>query len=71
MTITRANVIKYWASGPTWTPVPEGYIALDFSRPCFPDLATLSPEEKDLLRPALAAHPEYLCGAILSEGTIQ
>lgn len=71
MTITRANIIKYWASGPAWEPVPDGYVSLNFSRPCFPDLATLSPEEKDLLRPAIAAHPEYLLGAIWIEGTIQ
>lgn len=64
MVITRANIIKYWASGPDWTRVPEGYFDLNFSKPCFPDLATLTAEEKELLRPAIERHPEYLLGAI-------
>jgi hypothetical protein len=39
-------------------PVEEGFIRLDGI--CFPDLATLPPEEKEILRPVLQAHPEYL-----------
>jgi hypothetical protein len=56
--ITRKNIIKYWASEPERMPVEDGFIRLDGI--CFPDLATLSPEEKEILRPVLQAHPEYL-----------
>jgi hypothetical protein len=65
MIMTRASVITFWASGPAYTPPPEGCLPVNFfSTPCFPDLATLSPVEKDLLRPVIAAHPEYLLGAL-------
>ena len=61
MTMTRANIIRYWASGPPQETAPGGDgIWIHWGRPCFPDVATLSPAEKELLRPVLAAHPEYL-----------
>ena len=61
MTLIRANIIRYWASGPTREPEPEGDgVWIHWGHPCFPDVATLTAEEMDLLRPVLAAHPEYL-----------
>jgi hypothetical protein len=63
MIITRKNLIRYWASGPDIgpiEPVPEGCVVLNFSQPALPDIATLSPSERELLRPVLATHPEYL-----------
>jgi hypothetical protein len=60
--MTHENIVKYWASGPDWTPAPapEGRIVLYLNRPPFHDLESLSPAEKDLLRPALAANPSWL-----------
>jgi hypothetical protein len=70
MLITSTSIIKYSASEPERAPVDVGIILMD-GGVGFPDLATLSPEEKEILRPVLAAHPEYLCGAIRFDGMIQ
>jgi hypothetical protein len=68
--ITRKNIIKYWVREPKRTPVDEGIILMD-GGVGFPDLNTLSPKEKELLRPVLQQHPEYLLGAVFFGGMIQ
>lgn len=60
MVITRANILKFWLSEPSVEPCPAGYAYLDFSRPSFPDMKTLSFEERDAFRPVLERHSEYL-----------
>ena len=57
MIITRENIIKYWFSEPV-RDYREGY--LNFNQIPFPDLQTLTIEERNALRPILARHPEYL-----------
>jgi hypothetical protein len=64
-------MVKYWSAGPKWEPIEDGVLVLSFGRIPFPDLQSLSPEERELLRPALAAHPEYLLGAIWFDRMIQ
>jgi hypothetical protein len=60
MTITRANIVKYWAFEPI-RHHREGWINLN-NIP-LPDLTTLSPSERDFLRGVLQRHPEYLLEA--------
>jgi hypothetical protein len=64
MVINRRGIIKFWASAPPATPRRAGYTYLSFNRPSFPDVATLSPEEKDLLRPVIMANSQYLLADI-------
>lgn len=59
MIITREAIIKYWASEPVRFH-REGYINVNDI--CFPDVETLSPSERDILRGVLQRHPEYLSG---------
>ncbi len=59
MVIFRQQIIEYWSSGPTVKPIPKGYICLA-NRLYFPDVVTLSPAEKEILRPVIERHPEYL-----------
>lgn len=65
MVITRENLIKYWASGPR-IEHQEGYINLN--QLPFPDVETLSPTEKSILRDVIKAHPEYLLEIWCNEG---
>lgn len=63
-TITRANIIKYWASDP-----PPQEMPLDRIMPIgyplsFPDLASLTAEEWALLKPIVEKHPEYLTARV-------
>jgi len=58
MLITGENLIRYWAAEPVRDPVKDCCIRIGGI--CLPDLATLSPEEKKILRPVLERHPEYL-----------
>jgi len=73
MIMTRKSIILYWSRSPKVPEPVEGCLLLDFFlRPCFPtNLNSLTVEEKDLLRPVIAAHPEYLLGAISMERTMQ
>jgi hypothetical protein len=72
-------MIEYWATNPEVKRpvVPEGYIYWDFRTPPFPDLADLSPAEKNLLRPVIAGNPEILrheiivCGEGVGTAAIQ
>jgi hypothetical protein len=58
--ITRERIVHYWSKGPERDYRP-GFIRLNgMGALPFPDVATLSPTEKDALRPVLQAHPEYL-----------
>jgi hypothetical protein len=57
MVISREQLVAYWASAPASTRRPGEFALWAI---LFPDLDTLSPAERDLLRPVLAAHPEYL-----------
>jgi len=50
-------MIRYWKSEPSRN-YREGYINLNDI--CFPDLETLSPAERDVLRGVLQRHPECL-----------
>jgi len=59
MIITREGIIRYWLSEPV-RDYREGYINVSTNHVCFPDLESLSPLEKDILRGVLEKHPEYL-----------
>jgi len=54
-TISRKKIINYWASEPVrdWRWTTFGEIA-------FPDVEWLTDAERDVLRPVLERHPEYL-----------
>jgi hypothetical protein len=58
MQITREGIIAYWVSEPEIEPVPENCVC--FGRIPFPDIETLSPSERDRLRPVLERNPNYL-----------
>jgi hypothetical protein len=68
--VTRKNIIKHWSREPKWTPIPDDIVLMD-GPIGFPDLNTLSPQERELLRPVLATHPEYLLGAVWFGGMLQ
>ena len=51
-------MVEYWASEPEIRREPDGFIILGNCP--FPDIRELSAEEKELLRPILEKHPEYL-----------
>ena len=55
--LTRAEIIKYWAKGPL-SHLSQGVLMED-SIP-FPDVEWLTTAERDILRPVLERHPEYL-----------
>jgi hypothetical protein len=57
MVITRKNIIKYFASEPVRRYCENCVSVNEIS---FPDVKTLSPDEKNVLRPVLESHPEYL-----------
>lgn len=59
MIMTREGILKYWLSEPVRN-YRDGYLNLSSSHVCFPDLETLTVDERDALRPVIAAHPEYL-----------
>jgi hypothetical protein len=65
---TRKNMIAHWLSEPVCEPLPEGCIRVGGIG--FPDVETLSHEEKRILRPVIERHPQYLL-EILCEETIQ
>lgn len=74
MNITRKDIIDYWARSPEVEPVPEGddIVLIDGWAPlAFPDLRTLSPSEKQRLRPVLAARPDILQFVIDVESEMQ
>jgi hypothetical protein len=67
--IDHSAIVHYWASAPVSKRRPGFF---NFNSIPFPDLARLTPAEKDLLRPILAAHPEYLAnGEIWCDGRVQ
>lgn len=68
MIITRDAVIQYWLTEPERHYYEPGRVIIP--QVPFPDLATLSPEEKNALRPVLMAHPEYL-SEFWGEGIVQ
>jgi hypothetical protein len=57
MYITREGIIRYWASEPI-KEYKEGYFSLN--QVPFPDLKSLLPKEKKVMRRVLKKHPEYL-----------
>jgi hypothetical protein len=57
MQITREGIIRYWASEPVRN-YQEGYFC--FGQVSFPDLQSLSPKEKKIMRRVLRKHHEYL-----------
>jgi hypothetical protein len=60
MYITREGIIDHWLSEPKIEPpAPKGMIRLGW-RVYFPELNTLSAQEKGKLRPLLKKHPEWL-----------
>jgi hypothetical protein len=64
-TMSRANIIRYWASDP-----PPQKMPLDCIMPIgyplsFPDLESLNAEEWALLKPIVEKHPEYLTGRVV------
>ena len=60
MQIERKRCIKYWATAPTQEYRFDGFFMRDCYRYHFPDVRTLSEKERDILRPVLERHPEYL-----------
>jgi hypothetical protein len=67
LVLTRKNIIRYWASSPI-RHFAEGWFTFDDVP--MPDVATLSTTERDLLRPVLAGHPEYIL-EIPCDGRVQ
>ena len=67
MILTHRGVVEYWASEPKIRREPDGFIILGNCP--FPDIRKLSAEEKELLRPILEKHPEYLEHEIWVEST--
>ncbi len=59
MVITRKAIVDYWLSEPERSH-QDGWITMGGACLAFPDIASLSEEEKELLRPILKKHPEYL-----------
>lgn len=60
MLVTREGVVAFWASESKWEPIKDDVIYIGFGMIPFHDLRNLSPPEKEILCPVLAAHPEYL-----------
>ena len=66
MVRTRKQIIKYWASEPSIHEDRPHHILgsddcfFDLGPIPFPDPATLSEKEREILRPVLEQHPEYL-----------
>lgn len=71
MIIDREGIVRHWAKSPKVEPVPEGYIRLDFGHVCFPEPGSLSPKEKELLRPVLERNPDILRYEIWCEKRVQ
>jgi hypothetical protein len=70
MIVTRESIIGYWAEEPAREAIPKGFVRVG-NVIGFPDLDTLSSKEKDILRPVIAAHPEYLEHEIICEVVTQ
>ena len=58
MVMTKEQLVRYWLSEPEIEPLEEGYIRLDDVP--FPDLNTLTPDERAAMREVIARHPEYM-----------
>lgn len=67
MIITREGIVEHWRREPQARIVPDGYICLNW-HVHFPDVETLSPDEKKILKPVLERHPEYLRHEIVVRG---
>jgi hypothetical protein len=69
MIVTREKILEYWLKEPK-SLAERGLFLMD-GPPSFPDLADLTPAEKELLKPVIARHPEYLQYEIDCSPTLQ